>query len=359
MYLNHQLLSVLALACTTSGHMIMLTPTPFNNETIDNSPLDSSGANYPCKSTGDASFYSAAGIKNEMAIGQPQTLSFRGSAVHGGGSCQLAITWSGIESFDGGCPAIDGSGPSTYQFSIPNGGPAGDYVFAWTWISKLAGQPEYYMNCAPITVTGGSSKARRHAKDNPLRRAAALPNLGVFNLGSINSCKTTPGTDPTYPEPGPNVDKPPGTRNYASPAGSNCFPKGGSAAGDLSGGTGGGSSGGSSAAPSASAAAPSGGSSAVTPTGAAPSAAGGASSGSGALAGSSAAPSASAAAGASPGGSSGSESSGATGAAGTTPGSVVATPVTSGGVTATPAALSFPPVTPLSSAASSAAPAAA
>jgi hypothetical protein len=122
-----------------NGHIIMKSPTPFGNP--DNSPLSSSGANYPCKVTGDpATFYSGTEA-TEMAIGTDQTLSFTGSAVHGGGSCQLAITsdsqpsastaWQVIQSIEGGCPSKDGSGPSEYTFQIPEGTAAGDYVFAW------------------------------------------------------------------------------------------------------------------------------------------------------------------------------------------------------------------------------------
>ena len=139
-----------------SGHMIMATPKPFGNP--DNSPLSSSGANFPCKSTGSASFYS--GVSNPpMPAGSTQTLSFTGSAIHGGGSCQVALTkdkaptasssWQVILSIEGGCPGVDS--PSTFKYQIPSSMAAGDYVLAWTWISKLAGQPEYYMVRIPPT----------------------------------------------------------------------------------------------------------------------------------------------------------------------------------------------------------------
>ncbi|OTA61833.1 lytic polysaccharide monooxygenase [Hypoxylon sp. EC38] len=223
--------SIAAIAATfvavSNGHMIMATPKPFGGPDLDNSPLTSS--NYPCKLKGDpATFYNPAGLDNTMAIGESQTLSFKGSAVHGGGSCQLAITqdlqpsvstsWQVIESLQGGCPSKSGQGPDTYDFKIPDGVAPGKYVFAWTWISKLAGQPEYYMNCAPITVTGGKSKRQ-------------FPELFVANLADINSCKTTPGTDPEYPNPGPNVVRPGTTNNFAKVQGDNCVPKGAKANG--------------------------------------------------------------------------------------------------------------------------------
>ncbi|OTA99113.1 hypothetical protein M426DRAFT_33109, partial [Hypoxylon sp. CI-4A] len=216
---------LVAVAATLSNaHMIMQTPKPFGGPDLDNSPLTS--GNFPCKLKGDpATFYSTDGLDNPMAIGESQTLSFKGSAVHGGGSCQLAITsdmqpspstsWQVIESIEGGCPSKSGSGPDTYDFKIPEGVAPGKYVFAWTWISKLAGQPEYYMNCAPITVSG--AKSRRYSNGTigvtngtmgVTTRDAQFPELFVANLADINSCKTEPSTDPKYPNPGPNVVHP-------------------------------------------------------------------------------------------------------------------------------------------------------
>lgn len=92
-----------------------------------------------------------------MAIGAPQKLSFTGSAVHGGGSCQISLTtdkqptassqWMVIHSIIGGCPTNttqgnlpedpNGSSANTYEFSIPNGIVPGDYVLAWTWLNKI------------------------------------------------------------------------------------------------------------------------------------------------------------------------------------------------------------------------------
>lgn len=136
--------AVLALAATTSAHMIMATPTPFSKDTLDNSPL-TGAASYPCKlgSASPETYYKRDGIVTTMAVGETQTLSFEGSAVHGGGSCQLAVTkdlapsastsWQVILSIEGGCPTKDGgSDVSDYSFEIPDSVAAGDYTFAWT-----------------------------------------------------------------------------------------------------------------------------------------------------------------------------------------------------------------------------------
>ncbi|MCJ1447746.1 MAG: hypothetical protein MMC23_008257 [Stictis urceolatum] len=219
----------------------MANPKPFGGSSLDNSPLTSDGANFPCKApVGSKDFYNAQGLDNKMAIGETQTLSFKGSAAHGGGSCQLALTkdmaptasstWQVILSIEGGCPTHGQGGPDTYPFKIPDGIAAGKYVFAWTWISKLAGQPEYYMNCAPVTVTGGASK-----RSENITQRADFPNLFVANLASVNSCKVGPSVDPVYPEPGPNIEKLATTPQYGKPTGDNCFPKGGSSSGGSAG----------------------------------------------------------------------------------------------------------------------------
>ncbi|KAI1460545.1 lytic polysaccharide monooxygenase [Annulohypoxylon moriforme] len=230
------------------GHMIMANPKPFGGPDLDNSPL--TNTNYPCKLKGDpATFYNAAGLDNTMAVGETQTLSFKGSAVHGGGSCQLAITkdmqpsvstsWQVIESIEGGCPSKSGQGADTYDWKIPEGVEPGKYVFTWTWISKLAGQPEYYQNCAPITVTGGSKKRSSANETYELvSRDNSFPELFVANLASINSCKTTPGTDPEYPDPGSNVVRPGTNNKFGKVTGDNCVPKGAKSSGGSSGSNG-------------------------------------------------------------------------------------------------------------------------
>jgi hypothetical protein len=147
---------LLALASAVNGHMKMKTPVPFDNANLDNSPLIADGSNFPCKAHTSNPPPTTAGTPNNMAIGQPQTLSFTGSAVHGGGSCQISLTtdkqptkdskWMVIHSIVGGCPANvegnlpadpNGNGASTFQYSIPQGITPGDYTLAWTWYNRV------------------------------------------------------------------------------------------------------------------------------------------------------------------------------------------------------------------------------
>lgn len=225
------------------GHMIMANPVPYSYETIDNSPLSSS--NYPCKLTGDAkTFYATTGIDNTYAAGSTQMLSFKGSATHGGGSCQLALSsdmepsvstdWRVILSIEGGCPTTDltgSSGASTYNWTVPESLTPGSYSFAWTWISKQAGQAEYYMNCAPITVTAPTASSKRGgttAEEVSRREDVSYPELFVANLADINDCLTTEGSDYVYPFGGAveNLGTPADSLKYTTITSASCVPKG-------------------------------------------------------------------------------------------------------------------------------------
>ncbi|PVH93946.1 lytic polysaccharide monooxygenase, partial [Periconia macrospinosa] len=187
-------------ASAANAHMIMAQPKPFGNP--DNSPLSPAGSNYPCKLTGPAGGLDFS--QNQFKIGENQTLSFSGSAVHGGGSCQLAVTmdknpsktskFKVIHSIEGGCPGT--SGPSTFSFPVPKELPNGEAVFAWTWIPLFSGQKEFYMNCAAITLSGGSSDTKGFD---------SLPDLAVTNIKPF--CDTPEGNVYSFPNPGKSVQR--------------------------------------------------------------------------------------------------------------------------------------------------------
>lgn len=42
-------------------------------------------------------------------------------------------SWRVLMSIESGCPSKDGSGPSSYDFTIPADLTPGQYSFAWTW----------------------------------------------------------------------------------------------------------------------------------------------------------------------------------------------------------------------------------
>ena len=219
-------LAALLLSTSVSAHMKMATPVPYGKSTLDNSPLLADGSDFPCKQR--TGVYDAEGASNVMAVGSTNTLSFIGSAVHGGGSCQVSLTtdlqptknskWMVIKSLEGGCPAdvagnlpanADGTDAATFQYTIPQGIAPGEYTIAWSWVNKI-GNREFYMNCGPATITAAAKK--RYAPNAPTtkwtKRQATFPSMFVANLqGVSNNCATTEGVDIVYPDGGADITK--------------------------------------------------------------------------------------------------------------------------------------------------------
>ncbi|KAI9880050.1 MAG: hypothetical protein M1830_005782 [Pleopsidium flavum] len=246
--------AAIAFSSTVSAHMKIASPVPYGKSSLNNSPLDQSGSDFPCKQR--PGVYDAEGASNIMPIGKNQTLSFIGSAVHGGGSCQISLTsdknpgkdakWQVIHSIEGGCPAsaagnlgenANGSGASTFDYSIPEGIAPGDYTLAWTWFNKI-GNREMYMNCAPITVTGGSGKRDEipEERDDFTKRDTSFPAMFVANVG--NGCGTEESHDLIFPNPGTSLQIIGSVGNMKGPTGScagGSTSSGGSSGGSASG----------------------------------------------------------------------------------------------------------------------------
>ncbi|KAK4947433.1 hypothetical protein LTR10_013801 [Elasticomyces elasticus] len=212
----------LVLATSVNAHMKMLTPTPYGNSTLNNYNLYPNGSDFPCKLR--AGVYDLEGAQNIMTIGEPQTLSFEGSATHGGGSCQVALTtdlqptvdskWQVVLSIEGGCPTnatgnLDGPFnavglASVFNYTIPEGIAPGQYTIAWAWINRV-GNREFYMNCGPATVIAPKKKRYAPAPKLKQRDTPSFPDLFVANLESVNDCVTYPDFDFAYPNPGSEV----------------------------------------------------------------------------------------------------------------------------------------------------------
>ncbi|KAF5523889.1 hypothetical protein CGCA056_v004566 [Colletotrichum aenigma] len=206
-----QAIVAFGLATIASAHMKMSSPVPYGASSLNNSPLDASGSDFPCKQR--TGVYDAEGASNVYAQGAGGNLAFIGSAVHGGGSCQVSITydakpdknsvWKVIKSIEGGCPAKNADGnlgdnanqvnQDTYDFKIPSDMPAGNGTIAWTWFNKI-GNREMYMNCGPVTITGSAGSQSAYE---------ALPDMYVAN---INECKIKESTNVGFPNPGKDVD---------------------------------------------------------------------------------------------------------------------------------------------------------
>ena len=237
--------SAIAFFTSASAHMVITKPAPYGSP--DNGPIEASGSNFPCKSTSNAN-----GPITEMAIGAPQQLELMGSAVHGGGSCQISLTkdnpatkqskWMVIHSIEGGCPARSQPGnfkenetaknPDKYDYKIPEGIAPGTYTLAWTWFN-LVGNREMYMNCANVKVTGGSSKRDTYHNETYAvpelseRDTPSFPDLFIANVPT-SDCKTEEGVNVKFPDPGKSVEQAGDSKKLGPPTGPKCG--GGSAA---------------------------------------------------------------------------------------------------------------------------------
>ncbi|KAA8641514.1 hypothetical protein EYZ11_012652 [Aspergillus tanneri] len=118
-----------------------------------------------------------------------------GTVTHGGGSCQLSLSYDNgrtfkvIQSMIGGCPL-----QSKYGFQIPADAAKGQALFAWTWFN-LQGNREMYMNCAVVEIDGGSGSIESFGQ--------GYPDLFVANVG--NNCHTVEGQQTIFPHPGKSV----------------------------------------------------------------------------------------------------------------------------------------------------------
>ncbi|KAJ5356984.1 hypothetical protein N7517_011593 [Penicillium concentricum] len=229
------------LATVVSAHMQLSKPYPIRSPLNKDgkgekdysytNPLSSSGSDYPCKGYAKDKFEAVA----TWQPGSSQEMTLEGSAVHDGGSCQLALTYDQgktfkvIESIEGDCPIA-----KKYQFEVPSDAPSGDALFAWTWFNKV-GNREMYMNCAMITIGGSSKRSaavdsvdseanqgavpklnkkptekgpNNHANDqteNAKTGFSSLPELFVANVNQAGKCVTIEGQAVHFPKPGPKV----------------------------------------------------------------------------------------------------------------------------------------------------------
>lgn len=206
--------ALLAVAASASAHMILEYPVPYGKDTLNSSPL--APGDYPCKQR--SGVYEVSEM-NQWNAGETKTISFIGSAVHGGGSCQFSMTtdteptessqWKVIHSVVGGCPSnvtgnleenAAGHGAATFPVTMPESMPDGRYTFAWSWLNKV-GNREFYMNCAPVQVgeAGASASAA-----NAASALGSLPDMFVANLPDTQ-CSTAQDEDFNYPEPGASL----------------------------------------------------------------------------------------------------------------------------------------------------------
>lgn len=191
-------------------------------------PLDDANLPFPCQMGGKAD--PIIRTVTPVVAGASTLVQFSGSAVHGGGSCQFSINygdptsadpndWHVIYTIIGGCPASSTGNIETigedqdqrplgrecgnskdrdcvrqFDVPIPKGLKNGNATFAWSWFNKI-GNREMYMNCAPITISGG-----RDGDDSFIK---GLPAIFVANIDGKPCMTAKPeGAVLNIPNPG-------------------------------------------------------------------------------------------------------------------------------------------------------------
>jgi hypothetical protein len=167
------------------------------------SPLYANGSNFPCR-----------GYQNDRPIrttatytaGQTYEMSVTDTVTHGGGSCQLSLSYDNgatfkvIKSIIGGCPLT-----MSYNFTVPGYAPSGNALFAWTWFNEI-GNREMYMNCAQVQIIASPSARRRAQKrSGQYTSMDSLPYIWRANIQGLSTCVTIEGQDPVFSNLGPDV----------------------------------------------------------------------------------------------------------------------------------------------------------
>ncbi|KAK0948538.1 hypothetical protein LTR29_000170 [Friedmanniomyces endolithicus] len=152
----------------------------------------------------------------KYTAGSTYNMSLDGYATHGGGSCQVSLSYDNgasfhvIKSMIGGCPLV-----STYNFTIPSFVPNGNALLAWSW-QNYEGNREFYMDCAPVSVVSGTQSYR--TRRTAYRSLSSLPYIWKANLAGVNDCTTIPDSNPVYPNPGPDVEYGDGMNSSSPPS---------------------------------------------------------------------------------------------------------------------------------------------
>lgn len=220
------------LLASVSGHLILENPKPFAFPVPGHfNPLEPDGSDWPCKMPAGKTKLEFNGTgPTLMKVGETQSISFIGTAIHGGGSGQLSILhghepsktnsdFRVIKSWEGGFPMANQKGnlqdfqnpTDKLEFTIPTV-PPGNYSIAFTWINRISGGTEFYMNCAPISIPGTTGSTP------DMNALGDMPTIFMANVGSAsNGCTTENGRAEQkaiqYPNPGPVVEHPEGTGN--------------------------------------------------------------------------------------------------------------------------------------------------
>lgn len=140
------LISALCVLPLAQAHMQMINPSPFRDPHSNRAsepkdydilkPLHADGGDFACKGYHLNTKWTTTAT---YEAGRKYKMQLQGSATHGGGSCQLSMSFDGgsefkvIKSIEGGCPM-----QKEYEFTVPpelgrSLKQRTTGLFAWTW----------------------------------------------------------------------------------------------------------------------------------------------------------------------------------------------------------------------------------
>ncbi|KAF9275433.1 hypothetical protein BGZ68_010805 [Mortierella alpina] len=170
------------LAQSALAHMAIVYPMPRGGiETDEYDGKVHAFVNYDKDRTLNCNGYTKMGPVTRMTAGETINVRFWGPALgkkydnklppipknrrnqlnqarHGGGFCQMSLSYDGGESFHligeytHSCPDFYYEWPVTIPKNAPSCHEAGKCLFVWTWTAVNV--PQFYINCADITIDG-------------------------------------------------------------------------------------------------------------------------------------------------------------------------------------------------------------
>ena len=242
------LFSGTVLISTCWAHLSLKSPPPLGSRHNPYSPTRDwsltsplkDAASFPCKQYHKLDSHGAGHSVAVWPAGSTQGFTLEGSAWHGGGSCQLSLSYDGgrrwkvIRSFIAGCP----SGPpdenpqyASATFTVPAEARPGEALFAWTWFNRI-GNREMYMSCAAVTITnqnaasalapsdgtpmspayeahweGGLLTQNMQMQTNDTSGIDSFPDILVAQLPGLSDCSIPGGEQVEFPHPGRDVQR--------------------------------------------------------------------------------------------------------------------------------------------------------
>lgn len=249
-FLLVSLFSGTLLVSTCWAHLSLKSPPPLGSRHNPYSPTRDwsltsplkDAASFPCKQYHKLDSYGAGRSVAVWPAGSTQKFTLEGSAWHGGGSCQLSLSYDGgrrwkvIKSFIAGCPTGPPDESPQYAsatFTVPAEARPGEALFAWTWFNRV-GSREMYMSCAAVTITNQNAASVFSSSDEMVVSPAYeahregdfltqnmqmqvqtndtsgidnFPDILVAHLPGLNDCSIPEGMQVEFPYPGRDVQR--------------------------------------------------------------------------------------------------------------------------------------------------------